>query len=334
MKKKGLFGGRLSGEFGSKEKSRSTDTFQGSHLQADSARDTSAAPWRAPIVLRFLESCSRGGARPEDAALAVVLLYERAGELDSLLRQLVKLEVNRNENETIWREDNATVALLKAALQPRVKVCGKTFCVQRACVLAFLTLGWFQAWFRLAAVEVFRKVVSGHVGIADERVIEGFCMSIVKGLRKSSSNCPPELLVVLNEITLEASNLPWARCPGAASACALSFLSLQIITPVIVNPRKSEIVLAELSIETLQVFARLGKCFQSWANEFQMHGVAEPELTGGALAVRKLFEYVVGKSAKQLKSNKPSVDGDIEERILQVSADLKAFAENEQRDNE
>jgi hypothetical protein len=106
--------------------------------------------------------------------------------------------------------------------------------------------------------------------------------------------CPKELVTAMLVISAEATKKPWAKQPDTALACALAFFSLQIITPAIVNPYKSGIIVTELSVDILKHFARIGKCFQTWSNEFQAH-VAEPTLPigEGARAVKRLCENIM-----------------------------------------
>ena len=177
---------------------------------------------------------------------------------------------------------------------------------------------------------VFRKVVSGHVGVGDERIWSEFCLSIVKGLSKNMRHCPKELISTLLAISVEAAKKPWAKQPDTALGCVLSFFSLQIITPAIVNPYKSGIIVSELSTETLKHFAGIGKCFQAWANEFQAQGerAGASPLGAGARAVRELCEKVmaIAKPQKQLVTYEPCTT-DKKEKMAPVLKAFEAYCE-------
>ncbi len=174
-------------------------------------------------------------------------------------------------------------------------------------------------------MEVFRKVVSGHTGVGDERTWSEFCLSIVKGLSKNLKQCPKELVSTLLAISVEAAKKPWARQADTALACALSFFSLQIVTPAIVNPYKSGIVVSELSVEILKHFAGIGKCFQTWANEFQAQQGEEQKapLGEGPKAVRRLCEKVMAIS--NLQKQQVTYEPDTTGKSDRVGALLKAF---------
>jgi len=59
-------------------------------------------------------------------------------------------------------------------------------------------------FFCAALAEIFRKVVAGHTGDAAEKVVEEFCLAIIKKMRKTTKLCPRELPVAMNAIVSES----------------------------------------------------------------------------------------------------------------------------------